>query len=134
VAGYLLAELKHIVYITDLNENREIEYWILHKALYGIMQAAPVWRNCLKKILNEANIQQYISDERCFVSRKGNAILLEYVDALGNAAPTDEELDKIEKTITKHIELEQRDMKDLLGIELTWDEDKLWLTQTQLIE
>jgi hypothetical protein len=38
------------------------------------------------------------------VSRKGDAILLEHVDDLGIAAPTDEELDKIEKTITKHVE------------------------------
>jgi hypothetical protein len=56
------------------------------------------------------------------------------VDDLEIAAPTDEELDKIEKTITKHVELERRGMKGLLGMELTWDEDKLWLTQTRLIE
>jgi hypothetical protein len=35
VAAYLQAELKHTVYITDLNENGEIEDWVLHKALYG---------------------------------------------------------------------------------------------------
>jgi hypothetical protein len=40
------------------------------------------------------------------VSRKSDAILLEHVDDLGIAVPTDEEIDKIEKTITKHIELE----------------------------
>jgi hypothetical protein len=68
------------------------------------------------------------------VRRKGDAILLEHVDDLGIAASTDEELDKIEKTITKYVELERRDMKGLLGMELTWDKDKLWLTQTQLIE
>jgi hypothetical protein len=134
VAAYLQAELKHTVYVTDLNENGKIEYWILHKALYGLKQAAHEWGNCIKKILNEANLQQCTSDEGCFVSRKGDAILLEHVDDLGIAAPTDEELDKIEKTITKHAELERRDMKGLLGMELTWDEDKLWLTQTRLIE
>jgi hypothetical protein len=56
------------------------------------------------------------------------------VDDLGIAAPTDKELDKIEKTITKDVELERRDIKGLLGMELTWNEDKLWLTQTRLIE
>jgi hypothetical protein len=68
------------------------------------------------------------------VSRKGNVILLEHVDSLGIAVPTDKELDKIEKTITKHVDLERRDMKGVLGMELTWDEDKLWLTQTRVIE
>jgi hypothetical protein len=97
VAAYLQAELKHTVYVTDLNENGEIKYWILQKALYGLKRAAYEWGNCLKKILNEENIQQCISDEGCFVSRKGNAILLEHVDDLGIATPTDEELDKIEK-------------------------------------
>jgi hypothetical protein len=68
------------------------------------------------------------------VSQKGDAILLEHVDDLGIAAPTDEELDKIEKKFNNHGELEPRDMKGLLGMELTWDEDKLWVTQTRLIE
>jgi hypothetical protein len=67
------------------------------------------------------------------VSRKDNAVLLEHVDDLGIAAPTNG-LDKIEQIITKHVELEQRDMKGLLGMVLTLDEDKLWLTQTRLIE
>jgi hypothetical protein len=40
------------------------------------------------------------------VSQKGDAILLEHVDDLGIAAHTDEELDKIEKTISKYVELE----------------------------
>jgi hypothetical protein len=53
------------------------------------------------------------------VSRKGDAILLEHVDDLGITALRDEELDKIEKTITKHVELEQKDMKGLLGMKLT---------------
>jgi hypothetical protein len=68
VAAHLQAEPEHTVYVTDLNENREIEYWMPHKALYGFKQAAHEWGNCLKKILNEANLQQCISDEGCFLS------------------------------------------------------------------
>jgi hypothetical protein len=52
------------------------------------------------------------------------------VNNLEIAAPTDEELYKIEKTIPKYIELERRDMKGLLGMELPWDEDKRWLTHS----
>jgi hypothetical protein len=47
---------------------------------------------------------------------------------------TNEELDKFEQIITKHVELERRGMKGLLGIGLARDVDKLWLTQTRLIE
>jgi hypothetical protein len=36
VAAYLQAKLENTVYITDLNEEGKIEYWILHKALYGL--------------------------------------------------------------------------------------------------
>jgi hypothetical protein len=63
------------------------------------------------------------------VSQNGNVILLEHVDDLGITAPTNEKLDKIKQTITKHFELERRNMKGLLGIKLTWNQDKLWLTQ-----
>ena len=34
VAAYLQALLKHDVYITDVNERGETEYWKLDKALY----------------------------------------------------------------------------------------------------
>lgn len=34
VAAYLQATLKHDIYISDVNEEGEEEYWLLHKALY----------------------------------------------------------------------------------------------------
>lgn len=36
VAAYLQANLHHDVYISDVNENGEMEYWRLNKALYGL--------------------------------------------------------------------------------------------------
>ena len=39
VAAYLQALLKHNIYISDINEDEETEYWKLYKALYGLKQA-----------------------------------------------------------------------------------------------
>jgi hypothetical protein len=134
VAAYLQAELNHTVYVTDTNENGNTEYWLLHKALYGLKQAAHEWGNLLKGILDKAGMQQCISDEGCFVSRNESAILLEHVDDLGAIAPTEAELDRLEQAIERHVELEKRDRKGLLGMEVTMLEDEVWLTQTRLIE
>lgn len=38
IAAYLQAELHHDVYISDVNEEGEIEYWKLNKALCGLKQ------------------------------------------------------------------------------------------------
>jgi hypothetical protein len=133
VAAYLQAKLEHTVYITDLNEEGKIEYWILHKALYRLKQAAHEWSKKLKQILEYAGFQQCISDEGCFVSINGSAILLEHVDDLGITAPTENKLEEIEQKIG-HVELERRDQKGLVGMEVTITDHKIWLTQTRLIE
>jgi len=39
VAAYLQALLKHDIYVTDINEQGETEFWKLDKALYGLKQA-----------------------------------------------------------------------------------------------
>ena len=39
IAAYLQAQLHHDVYISDINEEGEVEYWKLNKALYGLKQA-----------------------------------------------------------------------------------------------
>lgn len=39
VAAYLQTTLHHDVYISDINEEGETEYWKLKKALYGLKQA-----------------------------------------------------------------------------------------------
>lgn len=51
VAAYLQALLEHDVYITDINEEGEVEYWKLDKALYGLKQAGHEWFKTLCEIL-----------------------------------------------------------------------------------
>ena len=38
-AAYLQANLDHEIYVKDLTESGETEYWRLHNALYGLKQA-----------------------------------------------------------------------------------------------
>jgi hypothetical protein len=77
-------------------------------------------------------------DEGCFVSINGSAILLEHVDDLGITAQTEKESNeieqKIEQKIEQHVELERRDQKGLLGMEVTITDHEIWLTQTRLRE
>lgn len=51
VTAYLQALLHHDVYISDINENGETEYWKLNKALYRLKQAGHEWFKTLEKIL-----------------------------------------------------------------------------------
>jgi hypothetical protein len=134
VAAYLQAKLEHTVYIPDLNAEGKIEFWILHKALYGLKQAAHEWGKKLKQILEYAGFQQCINDEGCFVSINGSAILLEHVDDQGIIAPTEKELDEIGQKIEQHVDLERRDQKGLLGMQVTITDHEIWVTQTRLIE
>jgi hypothetical protein len=64
VAAHLQAKLEHTVYIKDLNEEGKIEYWILHKALHGLKQAAHEWSKKLKQILEYAGFQRSGWSER----------------------------------------------------------------------
>jgi len=51
VAAYLQATLDYDVYVSDINEQGEVEYWKLNKALYGLKQAGHEWFKTLQKIL-----------------------------------------------------------------------------------
>jgi len=62
VAAYLQVELHHDVYVSDVNEDGEIEYWKLNKALYGLKQLGHEWYKTLK-ILEIAGPKECIGDE-----------------------------------------------------------------------
>ena len=57
------------------------------------------------------------------------------MDDLIGIAPTEKELDDLEKSIEATVELEKRGKpRKLLGMELTWKKDEVILTQKLLIE
>jgi len=58
VAAYLQALLHYDVYISNINENGETEYWKLHKALYRLKQAGYEWYQTLKEILRSAGVRK----------------------------------------------------------------------------
>ena len=66
-AAYLQADLDHEIYVKDLTESGETEYWKLHKALYGLKQAGHQWYNRMREIMTKtAGLTQYIGDPGCF--------------------------------------------------------------------
>ena len=133
-AAYLQAPLNHDVYVQDINEKGETEYWKLHKALYGLKQAGHEWYNTMRNIMvTTANLKQSIGDPGCFYKNTG-LILSTHVDDMIAIAQTEEELDNLERAIESQVELDKLGiLKKLLGMELTWEEDSVKLTQKTAI-
>jgi len=112
VAAYLQALLQHDVYITDINEDGETEYWKLNKALYGLKQAGHEWFKTLSQILSTFGMHQCISDEGTYTNitiqpTKAPIIISTHVDDLIGIAPTEKDLDNAEKAIEQRVELDK---------------------------
>lgn len=133
VAAYLQAALKHDIYISDVNEDGETEYWLLHKAVYGLKQAGHEWYLKLVNILQKAGYEQCVGDEGCF-QRKGKTAVGTHVDdILGIGRSKD--LDTAELLIEQEVEVEKKGKPEkMLGMEAHWTDDQVVLTQTALIE
>ena len=126
VAAYLNAPLTHEVYVKDGEE-----YWRLHKALYGLKQAGHEWYNTLRNIMTKSGLRQCIGDPGVFT---GPVTIATHVDDMAGFATTGEDLDKIESAIEQHVELEKLGQPTkLLGMELTWGEGYVKLTQQAAI-
>ena len=130
VAAYLQALFKHNVYITDINEDGEAEYWKLDKALYGLKQAGHEWFKSLCEILSTFSMHQCIGDEGAYTSPQHNLIIGAHVNDLIGTAPTEMDLDQAEKAVEKRVELDKRGRpSNMLGMELHWSEGKAaWST------
>ena len=121
VAAYLQATLHHDVYVSDINEQSEVEYWKLNKALYRLKQVGHEWFKTLQKILQLVGLEQCIEDEGTYTSSNGQLIIGSHVDDLLGIALTETDLDKVEQSVEKHVELDKRGKPSkLLGMELTW--------------
>jgi len=99
VAAYLQALLKHDIYITDINEDGETEYWKLYKTLYGLKQAGYEWFEMLGDIMKTCGMQQCIGDEGTYVNAKELVIVGTHVDDLLGIAPTEAQLDQAERSV-----------------------------------
>ena len=97
VAAYLNAPLTHEVYIQDLNERGEKEYWRLHKALYGLKQAGHEWYNTLRDIMNKSGLQQSIGDPGVFF--KEGIIIATHVDDMAAFTNDQQSLDQVQASI-----------------------------------
>jgi len=137
VAAYLQALLHHDVYVSDINEKGEVEYWKLNKALYGLKQAGHEWFKTLEKILALAGLNQCVGDEGTYVNKEGSVIIGTHVNDLLSIAPNEKLLNDVEHKAEEHIELEKRgNPEKLLGMELQWNKEgtQVIMTQKALIE
>ena len=107
-AAYLQADLdpEHQIYVKDLTESGETQYWKLHKALYGLKQAGYQWYNHLQSIMTNAGLTQCIGDPGCFKSPNGDLIISTHVDDMARYG-TLAALKAFEKTVELEVELEK---------------------------
>ena len=139
-AAYLQADLdpEHQIYVKDLTESGETEYWKLHKALYGLKQAGHQWYNRMKSIMTNVGYVQCIGDPGCFYSKETknggpNAIISTHVDDMAGYG-TPAALLAFEKAVELEVELEKLGQPTkLLGMELTWTQKTVKLTQQDSI-
>ena len=137
-AAYLQAPLTHEVYVQDINEKGQTEYWRLNKALYGLKQAGHEWYKTMKSIMNQVKLRQSIGDPGCFYNHETGLIISTHVDDMMAVAPIEQYLNDIEMAIEHHVELDKLGIPTkLLGMELTWTESRrkqVTLTQKTSIE
>ena len=120
VAAYLQALLKHDIYITDINEDGETEYWKVHKALYGLKQAGHEWFIMLCDIMGTFGMYQCTGDEGMYVGTASQTIIGTHVDDLIGITPTEAHLDRTERSVEGQVELDKRGKRSkMLGMELT---------------
>ena len=93
-AAYLQAPLTHEVYVQDINEKGEIEYWKLNKALYGLKQAGHEWYKTMRNIMTQIGLRQSIGDPGCF--HKDKLIISTHVDDMMAIAATENQLDVLQ--------------------------------------
>ena len=130
-AAYLQADLdlKHQIYVKDLTESGETEYWKLHKALYSLKQAGHQWYNRMRSIMIQTGYTQCVGDPRCFQST--NIIISTHVDDMAGYG-TPAALSTFEKAVEQEVELEKLGKPTkLLGMELTWTEENKAVKLTQ---
>ena len=137
-AAYLQAPLTHEVYVQDINEKGQTEYWRLNKALYGLKQAGHEWYKTMKGIMNQVKLRQSIGDPGCFYNHETGLIISTHVDDMMAVALIEQDLNDIEIAIEHHVELDKLGIpRKLLGMELTWTGPKrkqIKLTQKTSIE
>ena len=133
--AYLQADLdpEHQIYVKDLKEDNTVEYWRLHKALYGLKQAGHQWYNRMREIMTSAGLSQCVGDPGCFKNPQGDLIISTHVDDMaGYGSP--KALLEFEKAVELEVELEKLGQPTkLLGMELTWGNGSIKLTQTNTI-
>jgi hypothetical protein len=131
--AFLNADLHHDIYVQDTTPDGRKKTWKLRKALYGLKQAGHEWRKMLKRLLEQADLKQTVSNEGCYTKR--GVRLASHVDDILATADSKQKLDTIRRSLKKTVKIENRGAPEkFLGIALTLQPESVSLTQEMYIE
>lgn len=125
--AYLNGDLKEQVYMEQPHgfgkafPNIRTPICHLLKSLYGLKQAGHVWYKLLVEILTTLlGFKQMESDNAVFVRDDGQVkvVVGGHVDDLLAMAPNEEELNKLQSDLEKHLKISPQDISFFLGVDV----------------
>ena len=106
----------------------------LHKAVYGLKQAARCWNETLTELLNSLGLGQFSSEE-CIYASKGNELIVgAYVDDLLIISASNEIVENFKKLLSEKVRLtDNGNLKKFVGISVERTGSELKLSQKEMI-
>lgn len=119
------------------DEHGNLLYWLLHKAVYGLKQAAKLWNDELCKFLVSDGFTQCVSDPSVFTKFNDNdyMILITHVDDTGIISTEVNQIEAFKLRLGARFAITQNDMSEFIGLKITRDVDArtLELDQTAFV-
>ena len=105
------------------DENGNLLYWLLHKAVYGLKQSAKLWNDELSKFLISDGFKQCVSDPSVFTKFSDNdyMILFTHVDDTGIISTEQKQIDAFTLRLKGRFAVTQNDMTEFIGLKITRD-------------
>ena len=120
--AYLNAPLKDELYIEQpFGYERKDKSLVckLHKAMYGLKQAARCWNELLHSIMGKLGLQQFGSEE-CIYATKGNVLVVgAYVDDLLNVSSSEEAIENFKRRLAEQVKITDKgELTRFLGMDV----------------
>lgn len=135
--AYLNAPLKEEVYIEQpyLYEKNKRLVCKLHKAMYGLRQAARCWNEYLTEILSDLGLRQFQSEECIYATKENTLIVGAYVDDLLVISHSEEIISNFKKRLIAKIRVtDNGEVTRFIGMNVRRSESEIAISQQELIE
>lgn len=139
-AAFLNGKLEEEIYVKQPEgyevKGKEDYVCKLNKSLYGLKQSPRCWNAELKEFFFQIGFRQLASDQCLFTTSEGEKVILAvYVDDIILAAKSLKKLNEIKLLISKKYEVKDLgELKNFLGVKVTQDEKKIFLSQEFYID